>query len=197
VADSTVLFDDLIRTSNLRSKTYVVQENKESGLACVELSARRADDWFFARRWVTIRQGRRFLYWILDELETAGFRFQVHQVPNLISVQTPASPQPWALASTNWASLSAEERRIHVDLFPQEELLLRAGYDWDDCAVYKEGRPLPRDQYGRLVEETDGVLYEWARIMDEYTWRRYPLYVLPMSTRAAVVPSAPAAESSA
>jgi hypothetical protein len=63
--------------------------------------------------------------------------------------------------------------------------------------VYKEGRPLPRDQYGRLVEETDGVLYEWARIMDEYTWRRYPLYVLPMSTRAAVVPSAPAAESSA
>lgn len=193
MADVTLLFDELQRTSNLRSKTYVVHENKAAGLACVELSARRADDWFFARRWIGIRQGRRFLYWLLDELESHGFRFQIHQVSNGVPVRTQGSDEPWALASVNWAALTQEERRIHRELFPQEEMLLSAGYDWDHAAVYKGGAAIVRDPHGRLLEETGGVLYEWVRVPDEYTWRRYPLYVQPAAGPVrADAPEAPA-----
>jgi hypothetical protein len=179
VADVTMLFDDLLRFANVRSRSYVVVEPAGTGLACVELSARRVEDWFFARRWVVVQQGRRLLYRLLDEIEGEGFHFRIRPVPRAVGTSDAPTPEPWALASVNWARLSAEERRIHRELFPQEETWLHDGYDWDHGRVYRSGVPLPLDAQGRCVEQVGTTVYEWVRIIDEWTWRRYPLYVLP------------------
>lgn len=187
MADQTMFVDELLRISNLRAKTYVVHEPPGTGLACVELRARRLEDWFFARRWVSIRAGRRLLYWLLDEVESHGFRFQV------TSAQSdgdggPARQEPWHRASRLWAELTEEERRVHRELFPQEAALLEAGYDWDHDAVYRSGTPLPRDGMGRWIEEHEGIVYEWARVPEEWTWRRYPLYKVRLDTASTAPP---------
>lgn len=164
---------------NLRARTYVVQEAALQGLACVEASARRAEEWFFARRWVSIRAGRRLLYWVLDEAESRGFRFRVAATPRAPLLPAPVD-RPWTRASAAWAALSEEERRIHHELFPQERALLEEGYDWDDRGVYLRDEPLPRDHAGRILETRESIVYEWARVDEEWTWRRYPLYVQPI-----------------
>lgn len=189
VADRTVFWDEFVRTPNLRAKTYVVHEPAATNLACVELRARRLEDWFFARRWVSIRAGRRLLYWLLDEVEAHGFRFQVGTAKP--PEGAPATlDEPWNRASRLWAELTEEERRVHRELFPQEAQLLESGYDWDHEAVYRSGTALARDGMGRWIEEQEGVVYEWVRVPEEWTWRRYPLYVIrqPTASSALAVP---------
>ena len=172
MADRTLIFDDLLNTPNLRAKSYVVHETTNVGLACIELCARRLEDWFFARRWVSTRSGRRLLFWLLDEVEAHGFRFRVKPGP----LQPSQGEEPWTRAAQQWSTLSPEERRIHTELFPEEDSLLRQGYDWDHAHVYRLGIPLQRDESGRILEETDGFVSEWVRVPDEFTWRRFPLY---------------------
>ena len=187
VTDETLFFDDLLRLPNLRAKSYVVQEPVSNNMACVELTARRAEDWFYARRWVSTRTGRRMLYWILDDVETSGFRFRIVTRPRALGA--PGEPEePWQRARANWAELSDEERRLHRELFPHEHLFLERGYDWDHAGVYRDGLAIPVDALGRCLEEDDGVVHEWVRIPDEWTWRRYPLYAL--FTKAQAAPSA-------
>ena len=177
MADHTLLFDELLRLQNLRAKSYVVQEPLQNGMACVELTARRGEDWFYARKWLATRTGRRLLYWLLDEVESHGFRFRIVARPRLPEVPN-EKEEPWQRARGCWAELTEEERRIHQDLFPQEDQLLDRGYDWDHEAVYRDGRPLPFDALGRCLEEDEGIVHEWVRIPEEWTWRRYPLYAL-------------------
>ncbi|MBI2078238.1 MAG: hypothetical protein HYT80_07720 [Euryarchaeota archaeon] len=178
MADRTLFFDDLLRTPNLRAKSYVVQEPLPNNMACVELSARRSEDWFYARRWVSTRTGRRMLYWILDDVETSGFRFRIVTRPRTGPGGPGEAEQRWQRARANWAELSEEENRLHRELFPQEYRLLERGYDWDHAAVYRDGLPLSVDALGRCLEEDEGVVHEWVRIPEEWTWRRYPLYAL-------------------
>jgi len=165
VADHPLLFDDLLNTPNLRAKSYVVHEASDRGLACIELTARRLDAWFFARRWIVTRNGRRLLFWLLDEVEAHGFRFRVKQGP----LATNPTEEPWVRAADQWDSLDSEERQIHAELFPQ-------GYDWDHVHVYRLGAPLVADESGRILEEVDGMVTEWVRVPEEFTWRRFPLY---------------------
>lgn len=172
VTDHTLLFDELLNTQNLRAKSYVVHESGDRGLACIELSARRLEDWFFARRWIVTRNGRRLLFWLLDEVEAHGFRFRVKQGP----VQPSGVEEPWVRAAAQWDALDPDERQIHAELFPEEEKLLQQGYDWDHEHVYVQGVPLRPDDSGRLLEEVDGVVTEWVRVPEEFTWRRFPLY---------------------
>lgn len=173
MADHPLLFDDLLRTPNLRSKTYVVQEVAGRGLACIEVQARRLEDWFFARRWVVTRNGRRLLFWLLDEVEAHGYRFQVTRG---LPAQSDDAEEPWMRASGQWKALTEEERRIHSELFPEEDQLLQSGYDWDHENVFREGVALKADDAGRYLEEFGGMVYEWVRVPEEFTWRRYPLY---------------------
>ncbi|HEX9816588.1 MAG TPA: hypothetical protein VGB18_06385, partial [Candidatus Thermoplasmatota archaeon] len=114
MADHPLLFDDLLNTPNLRAKSYVVHEASDRGLACIELTARRLDAWFFARRWIVTRNGRRLLFWLLDEVEAHGFRFRVKQGP----LATNPTEEPWVRAADQWDSLDSEERQIHAELFP-------------------------------------------------------------------------------
>lgn len=179
MADHTLFFEELLRTPNLRAKTYVVQEIPGRGLSCIELSARRLEDWFFARRWVSTRTGRRLLFWLLDEVEAQGFRFQVSRSAGSEAPLGTAEGEDWARASEQWASLNPEERRIHTELFPTEARLLNAGYDWDDRGVYRNGVALAADPTGRILEARDDTVHEWVRVPEEFTWRRYPLYALP------------------
>jgi hypothetical protein len=172
VTDRTVLFDDLLNTPNLRAKSYVVHEATDRGLACIELCARRLEDWFFARRWVVTRSGRRLLFWLLDEVEAHGFRFRVKQG----GAPSDREEEPWLPAAQQWSALSPEERSIHAELFPEEEKRLREGYDWDHAHVYRFGAPLRPDESGRILEEVDGFVTEWVRVPEEFTWRRFPLY---------------------
>ena len=172
VADHTLLFDELLKTQNLRAKSYVVHESADRGLACIELSARRLEDWFFARRWVVTRNGRRLLFWLLDEVEAHGYRFRVKQGP----IHPTGPEEPWMRAAAQWDALDAEERQIHAELFPEEDRLLRQGYDWDHANVYRHGLPLRPDESGRILEEVDGFVTEWVRVAEEFTWRRFPLY---------------------
>lgn len=193
MTDETLLFDELLQLPNLRARSYVVHELALQGLACIEASARRGEDWFFARRWVSIRAGRRLLYWVLDDAESRGFRFRVATVPRASAGVAPAQGRPWARASDAWARLSDEERRLHRELFPHEEDFIRRGYDWDDRAVYRSGEELPRDPVGRILETENGTVYEWARVDDEWTWRRYPLYVTAILAAAPLPPPVEAA----
>lgn len=189
MADHTLLFDELLATPNLRAKSYVVHEMANRGLACVELCARRLEDWFFARRWIVTRNGRRLLFWLLDDVEGHGFRFRVHH-----GSSGPTQPEePWTRAAEQWEALSAEERQIHASLFPEEDRLLQLGYDWDHANVYRLGIPLLPDASGRILEEADGLVAEWVRVPEEFTWRRFPLYAalrrpLEPSPAAAAIP---------
>lgn len=183
--DQTLFFDELLQLPNLRARGYVLQELPLQGLACIEASARRGEDWFFARRWVSTRAGRRLLYWVLDEAESRGFRFRV-ATSDRGSPAAPLPETPWVRATEAWSGLTDEERRIHRDLFPHEVRFLESGYDWDERAVYRSGEALPRDPAGRVLETLDGVVHEWARVDEEWTWRRYPLYV------TAILPASPA-----
>lgn len=164
----------------LLSLTYTVRDVPERGLAAVDLAARRGADWFLARKWVRTHGGARALYRFLDRVEMHGFRFAVKRGP---------APQPtgpgWpaerqfdpcgASAAQLHAQLTAEERQIHRELFPEEARLLECGYDWDSAGAYRHGSPIPQDDAGRRLETDAGTLYEWVRVPEEYTWRRYPL----------------------
>lgn len=187
VADRTLLFDDLLNMPNLRAKSYVVHETRDRGMACIELCARRLEDWFFARRWIITRNGRRLLFWLLDEVEAHAFRFRVQS-------RTPtASPpeEPWVRAAKQRSALDSEERLIHAELFPEEERLLDAGYDWDHENVYRFDVPLLPDESGRILEEVDGFVVEWVRVPEEFTWRRFPLYAALRRNVASSAPSEP------
>ncbi len=167
-----MLFDELLNTPNLRAKSYVVHETGDRGMACIELSARRLEDWFFARRWIVTRNGRRLLFWLLDDVEAHGFRFRVKQGP----LASNPTEEPWMRAADQWDALDKEERMIHAELFPEEDKLLGQGYDWDHLHVYRLGAPLQPDESGRILEEVDGVVTEWVKVSEEFTWRRFPLY---------------------
>lgn len=172
MADQTLVFEDMLRMPNLRAKNYQVTEPAGSGLVCVDLSARRQEDWFFARRWANVQTGRRLLFQLLDEVESRGFKFQVTQE----HAEARGTKEPWQRASENVGKLSADERRIYVELFPNEENLLSQGYDWDHQHVYTRDGPLQPDAHGRVMEERSGAVYEWVRVPEEFTWRRYPLH---------------------
>lgn len=92
------------------------------------------------------------------------------------------APELRLRASQLQRELSTEEQRVHAELFPDELDWLRRGYDWDADHVYKRGIPLALDAFGRVLEEVEGVLYEWVAVPDEATWRRYPLQRLRTTT---------------
>jgi hypothetical protein len=173
VADRTLLFGELLVMPNLRAKTYVVHEGAQGQASCIELSARRLEDWFFARKWVPTGAGRRLLFWQLDEVEARGFRFHVARSPGL---RTGPPEEPWERAARQWAGLSPDEQRLHAALFPDEERLLRLGYDWDHAGVYRSGEKLAPDASGRILEDAEGFVHEWVKVVQEFTWRRFPLY---------------------
>lgn len=185
--DHTVLFDELLQIPDLRARSYVVHELPLHGLACVDAQGRRGEDWFFARRWLSIRVGRRLLYWVLDEAESRGFRFRVASSRRVPGPGQPVE-EPWTRASNAWERLTEEERRLHRELFPHEEELLRRGYDWDERSVYRNGVALEADPSGRILETEGGVVHEWVRIEEEWTWRRYPLYVRAILSRPSPAP---------
>ncbi len=173
--DCCLFFDDLLRQQVLRQRSYEIRPTANGDLSCVEASARRGQDWLFARRWVRTTSGQRELYRLLDHLESIGFHFRIS---TLIPPARLASEDPEDFsvrASALLSGLSPEERRLHVELFPEEASLLRAGYDWDNASVYRDGVALAADSHGRVMEAAGGILYEWVRIPAEVTWRRYPL----------------------
>jgi hypothetical protein len=173
MTDKTYLFDELLTEPNLRSKVYELTELDEAPMVCVELTARRGNDWFFARRWVSIGGSRRLLYRLVDDCERWGFRFAV--ATGAADEAAAPSPTIHTRASEFVAALDAEEREIYHELFPEETRLLAAGYDWDARSVWIDGRALTPDAYGRILERSDGFLWEWVRVDEEFTWRRYPL----------------------
>lgn len=184
MGDRTVLFDDLLKMSSLRSRTFELIEPPGAGLVCVDLAARNGADWYFARRWVLVRAGRRQLFRTVDAAEAAGFRFLVHRAPRVPPARSPPSdeePDPIP-AGEFFASLDEAEREVHRALFPEEAELLSSGYDWDALHVYRNGAALRPDPFGRILETTAGAVWEWVRIEDEGTWRRYPLQRLTPST---------------
>jgi hypothetical protein len=172
--DRTFLFDELVTEPNLRGKVYEVSNSPDGGLACVDLTARRAGDWFFARRWLPVRGGRRLLFRLLDECERHGWRFAVSTGdagdPPLRELKAQSKP-----ASNFVAELDDEEKELYGDLFPEETRLLSRGYDWNHERVWRHGKPFETDPYGRILERDEGVLWEWVRVDEEFTWRRYPL----------------------
>lgn len=182
MADRAVPFDELVATQALRDRSYVVLEPPATGLACVDLSARAGPDWFFARRWIPVREGRRQLYRTLDRIEAAGFRFRVRPAPRILAQPNGGALDPaegpWLRASRFVAGLEPEERVVYRELFPEEAGLLEAGYDWDGEGVWVRKKRLAPDAFGRILEATEEWLYEWVRVEDESTWRRYPLQAL-------------------
>jgi hypothetical protein len=174
VADQCVLLEDLLNLEGGSVREFEVRASPRPGLVCVDVRLRRGMDWYFARRW--LRRGLRphELYHWLDRLERAGYRFAVSAGPRVPPVRRDPA-EAGIRASHMRAGLSAAEERLHAQLFPQEAALLACGYDWDMDAVYRDGRPLAADAYGRILDEANGMLYEWVRVLDELTWRRYPL----------------------
>ncbi len=177
MADRTMLFDELLTEPNLRSKVYEVEDDGARRLVCVELTGRRGPDWFFARRWVSVAGSRRLLFRELDRCERAGFRFAVASGPAPTPAPPPMGEQDhrYQRAGTFYEQLEDDEKSIYAELFPAEIRLLSRGYDWDHEAVWRDGVRLERDAHGRILERVDGVLWEWVRVDEEFTWRRYPL----------------------
>jgi hypothetical protein len=180
VVDRCVFFDDLLARPRGRLRSYELIASPAEALTCLDVQLRDGDDWYFARKWVRTPVGSRELFRTIDRLDAAGFRFRVamgdrrRPTSNDVEKFRQEFDEPMhALALLS--GLSPEERRLHRDLFPEEAALLDAGYDWDWEHVYKDGQPLPRDAFGRVLERADGILYEWARVADEFSWRRYPL----------------------
>jgi hypothetical protein len=175
MADETRLFEDLLTEPNLRSKVYELEEPEGTGLACIELAARRGPHWLFARTWIRVSAGRRLLFQTLDACERWGWRFAVASAPP----PAPDAPVPAEAASLRassfFGSLDDEEKALYQELFPAETDLLARGYDWDQSVVWRNGQALGRDPYGRLVEHAEGFIWEWVRVDEEFTWRRYPL----------------------
>lgn len=195
MADRTYLFDDLLLEDHLRGKVYEISESPDGQIACVELVARRGMDWFYARRWVSLGFGRRALYRLIDRAEAAGYRFAVATHAARSPEPLRELPRQTERASVFLAELAPEERTIYRELFPQETALLEDGYDWDGQHVFRAGSALAPDAHGRLVERSEGFLWEWVRVEEEFTWRRYPLDRLPTTTDAAVTSPGPVAES--
>lgn len=188
VVDRTVLFDEILALAGPRERTYEVLEAAPgSGLVCVDLSARRGPDWFFARRWILVREGRRLLYRTLDRIEAAGYAFRVRPRPRLLPEGQTLDPA-WGneRASRLRQELDEEERHLNDELFPEAAGLLSQGYDWDARTVYKHGQALPRDAYGRVLESTPHAVWEWVCVPDELTWRRYPLQRIARATWASL-----------
>ena len=187
--DRCVLFSDLLAMPHARQRGYVVHEPPGLGLACLDARSRVGPDWLFARRWVSVRGGSRELYRWIDRLEAAGFRFRVATGP---PKALRAAERAWdgleelnLRASEMQNDLTPEERRLHAELFPEETRLLERGYDWDGEHVYRKGAVLCRDAFGRVLDTDGDMLYEWVRVEDEFTWRRYPLE----RVRATIMPS--------
>lgn len=186
MTDRCVFFSELLEYPDARQRSYVVVDPPGTGLACIDATLRRGPDWYFARRWFVTRGGPRELYRALDRLEARGFRFRV--VAALRPRRGPPDPPTPELrlrARAFLDELSAEERHVHRELFPDEWDLLAAGYDWDPDHVYRDGEALRPDAYGRVLETAGGILYEWVHVADEFTWRRYPLE----RVRVAITPS--------
>lgn len=180
VADYCVHFEAALDMRHVREKSYVVHSSSDGALACVELRARKAVDWWFARRWVPVYGSHRPLYRLLDEVEARGFRFRVSGNTRKQGVSgtghVVGMPEPpWVKASQLVDGLAEDERAIHAELFPEEAELLKRGYDWDPENVYVHDVPLGRDPHGRVLERDEDMLYEWAWSDDDYTWRRFPL----------------------
>lgn len=178
MADRAVYFDDLLAMDRLRSATYEVIEPPGAALACIDASARRGPDWYFARRWIPVREGRRQFYATIDRMEAAGFRFRIETTrarPTAPAASAAESDEEWLRASELLADLEPAERRVHESLFPEEARLLALGYDWDDQDVYVRGLPVAADAFGRRIETAENGVFEWVRVPDEFTWRRYPL----------------------
>lgn len=171
MADRCVLFETLVETRGLRSKKYTLYD--PPGLACIELVARQGVDWLFARKWVPTDSGRRLLFWLLDEVESHGFRFHVSTSRDPVLAREESGP--WVGARAAYFALADHERHIHDELFPDESALLREGYDWDHRAPSRNGVPFMPGVEGRRLEVTGGMVYEWVRVPDEFTWRRFPL----------------------
>lgn len=180
MADRCVFFDDLLTLPNGAQRTYEVRD-RGLGIICIDARMRCGPDWFFARRWVRSAPGARELHRTLDRLEMRGFRFHVQTAlaggPTFDEMERAARSmdEVSVRASAVAADYSDEERRLHEELFPQEHELLVRGYDWDKEHVYRVGQRLPRDAYGRIVEVDEGVVHEWVRVPQEFTWRRYPI----------------------
>ena len=179
MADRCLFFEDLLSLPSTVQKTYEVHD-PGFGLVCLDARARQAGDWFYARRWVRAAPHRRELYRTLDRLEHRGFVFLVRRLPAGAkrdgAGETEAALDAFRVrASVVAAGYTAEERRLHRELFPEESDLLACGYDWDADHVYRDGRTLSPDPYGRLLEEDQGAVHEWVRVPEEFTWRRYPI----------------------
>lgn len=177
MADRTMLFDEMLTEPNLRSKVYEVEEPPGARLVCVELTGRRGPDWFFARRWVSVAGSRRLLFRELDRCERAGFRFAVATGPPPTPGAPPMGEQDhrYQRARGFYEELEDDEKEIYAELFPAEIRLLSCGYDWDHERVWRDGQAIEPDAHGRILERCEDVLWEWVRVDEEFTWRRYPL----------------------
>lgn len=158
-------------------RTYELHERP--GLACLDARLRAGSDWCFGRRWVRTHANQRELFRLVDRVEALGFRFRTGgETGRPATKDEVAKIEGESLdlrASLLLAGLTAEERRVHAELFPDEHALLSNGYDWDGRHVYRRGQALDRDPFGRVLDVEGGVLYEWVHVRDEFTWRRYPL----------------------
>jgi hypothetical protein len=157
------------RARRLRKKAYEVVDRGDR--AALDLRGTDGQDWYFARTWVSSLGRPPALYAVLDGVETHGYRFHVR--PKRADATEPEAPD--LRASELRASLSPEEERLMDELFPEEVVLLRSGYDWNRAQVFLNEVALRPDEWGRLIEDVGGWRYEWAAVPDEGTWRRYPL----------------------
>jgi hypothetical protein len=180
VADRCLFFEDLLRVPGGSRRTFELHERPGTGLSCVDVRLRTGRDWCFARRWIRAGGNARELYRTIDRLEDLGFRFHVRTQRSAAlspgDLKNALGPEPLDVrASLLLEGLTPEERRLHAELFPEEHALLARGYDWDAAHVYRHGQALGTDAFGRVLDADGDVLYEWVRIEDELTWRRYPL----------------------
>jgi len=178
VADRCLFFEDLLRLTARGHRRFELVERPAAGLTCIEARVRSGPDWCFARRWIRTASNARELYHAIDRLEALGFRFDVRTQDAHALRSGDVVPEPELArlrASRLLAGLTEEERRVHAELFPDEHKLLRQGYDWDAHHVYRGGVSLAPDVFGRILDVDADILYEWVRVEDEATWRRYPL----------------------
>lgn len=168
-------FDELSHMKGLRSKTFSITNRPGAHLAAIDLMARSGNDWFFARKWVSTKDGEGRLFDHIDHVEAREFR-------NLVSERQArailAPKPPWVgTARQMYNELNHAEKAIFRELFPQEWTLIGGGYDWDaDGVTTPTGQRLAQDSAGRILEPLPAATYEWVRIDDERTWRRVPVW---------------------